>query len=162
MFEKLKAMDEELRNVLIISISVLVIIVLFFWITAVRLNQPYEIRVPEFTINNEIKFDKILIGEMFNLPEENYFVYVRDENNPNDMLFESLVATNDLGYRHYEANLNSFFNYHFLAEESNQDKNNLQFKTSTILLIKDNQIVEFLEEKDEVLNYFVSKEEENE
>ncbi len=146
-------MDEETRNTVLISGIVLIIIILFFILTFIRLNQPSVISVPPLQSDNTIQYDEILIGSALNMPEERYFVFISGKDSLSSY-YESLVAGSDLGYRYYTANLNSFFNQRFKAAESDQAE--LKFSGNTILLIENGEVKEFLEKIDEVESYFLN------
>lgn len=145
------SMSEETRNTVLISGIVLIIIVLFFILTFIRLNQPYKIMVPPLYSDNSIQYDEILIGSALAMPEERYFVFISN-NDSTSPYYENLVASSDLGYRYYKANLDSFLNQGFYASESNRD--DLKISGNTILFIENGEIKEFLETIDEVTSYF--------
>ncbi len=154
MKKNLKQMDEETRNFLIVVIAVTVVVGLFFLLTTIRLNQPYQISVPPLSGDNQIQFNEILMGSVFNMPEEAYFVFVYDDKNPVSDIHRNLLAQNQKGYRFYEINLNSFFNKSFYGETTQVEKDNLEFTGNTIILIEDGEVKEVLQKPSEIMSYF--------
>ncbi len=152
MGKKQEILDDEIKNFIIISIIVVVIFLVFFWLTSLRINRPYKPTIPKGYVEAEINYEKILMGSVFNMPEENYYVFVKFKNDP---YYQMLLDTNKKEYRYYEVDLNSFFNQNWRGEENNQA--DLKFATNTILLISDGKIVEFLDEKTKIIEHFTSE-----
>ena len=156
MKKQLEILTPEVKQGIIITIAVLAVVVIFFWLTAIRVNRPYTISVPFVSYQQEIQFDEILMGSILNRTEDKYFVFVRDADFVGNMAYEQLVSMNEGNYRYYTVDLNNIFNREYQAEENNFDQNNLQFKTSTILVIENGEIIEFLADKDAVFAYFIN------
>ncbi len=153
MKQKFAQMSDEVKNTILVSASVLIIISIFFVLTLIRVNQPTKIIVPPFFSDNSIQYNEIMIGSMLSMPEKEYYVLVYIDSYLKDY-YESLLATNEQEYRYYKADLNSFFNHHFYAEETVINKNNLKFSEDAIVIIKDGEIKEVLVDIKEIAEYF--------
>ncbi len=155
MKKKHAMIDDEIKNFILISGIVILIVLGFFWLTSIRINKPYKPTIPKQESETEISYSKILMGSILTRPEENYYVYVKKSENP---YYKLLLDMNEKKYRYYEVDLNSFFNKGYLAETSSQV--DLKFAGDTILAVSGGKIVEFLDNKEKIEAYFkISKEE---
>lgn len=149
MKDKVNIIDDEVKNFIIISLIVIAIVLLFFWLTAIRINKPYKPVIPKGDQPAQITYEKILMGSILNMPEVIYYVYIEKSENP---LYKYLLDTNENNYRYYRVDLNSFFNNEHQAAESSQAE--LKFADNTILLIENGKIVAFLDTPQKVKEYF--------
>ena len=149
MQKKTSWVDDEIKNFFIISAIVIVIVLIFFWLTSIRINRPFRPEVPNYVMPAKIQFSEILMGSIYNMPEDNYFVYVKLNENP---LFEYLLEINEMGYRYYIVDLNRFFNKQHISDKTNYLK--LEFANSTILLIQKGKIFKEFDTNQKDIDYF--------
>ncbi len=152
----LQQMSEETRNFVLVGVGVFLVLGLFFLITFIRINQPYYVTVPPLSGDNRVQYEEILIGSLTNMPEERYFVFVYKDKGPIFDMYRNLLEQNEMEYRYYRANLNSFFNETYRGDTANDDKENLQFTGNTVVLVENGEIKEFLTTPTEIFSYFES------
>ncbi len=153
MKDKLKYMDEETKNFIIITVLVIMLFSFFLWLTALRLNKPFVIRNPNISYSNEIQYKEIMAGSIFNLEKDKYYVFVLKDNHPYNYLFESTVDQ-DENIDYYTVRLDNPLNNGYFAEESVKEKNGIKFSGSSVLLVENGELIEFIETREELTEYF--------
>lgn len=103
------------------------------------------------TTNTEIQYDEILIGNIYDQKEEEY--YVLAELSSDYLTLNSIITTYNTKtdkIKLYIADLNNGFNKKYIGEQSNFENKYPTFSKSTLLKIKDKQIVEYSEGTDKI------------
>lgn len=129
---------------------VILICMIFYGLTVLITNNQKEEQLLE---NEEIKiqYDEILIGSIYNQKENEY--YVLAELSSDYLTLNSSIrnySSKENSLKIYIANLDDGFNKKYLGENSDFTKKYPIFKESTLLKIKDGQIVEYYEGTDAI------------
>lgn len=158
MKRKEKYYTEEQREVFkffkILLILVAIIGLLYlFTVYVVNKEGKYE------RTNNPgtIKYDSIYLGTLLNRADKEYYVMVLDKDNLNDNFYSGIVAEYKTKANHlavYEADLSNELNKLFLDTESHYTADSvedLKVKGTTLIKVKNNKIVKFLESKESIV-----------
>jgi hypothetical protein len=130
----------EYTNMLQIVGLVLAIFVVFFFITTLVTDKSTD-------ANDEvtIQYDYIVVGEIFNKPESEYYVLATSDKDANDLynLYISYYEQKDSYLKTYYIDLDDGFNSGYVTDKSNifvSDLSKLRFKGATLLHVKDKKI----------------------
>ena len=148
--------DNEIYNfvkiilIVLIIFSVLYIVVGVFVTKEIDLFNKNDNNVTENNVNN-----KILAVSTFSQKEEEYYVYFYDFANSNSSV-ESIFTSKLSDYKIYRVNVKDDFNKNYVTEESgNRNAKNLEqlkVKEDTLIKIVNDQIEEYYESVDEIMN----------
>ncbi len=151
-----KGVNEEAKQLLIITVFVLVFLGLFYLLTVVILDNDTDNSSDE-SDEVEVQFDEILVGTSFSLKDEEYYVLyyeTKDEEISSDL--ESLVYT----YRSsnaepyvYTVDMSNALNSRFSSDESNDDAtkaSELQISGPTLIKFVDGKINKYIEGVDDI------------
>ncbi len=148
------ANNNEMKKLIQISIIVILIFGIFYLITKVATDNTFEDE--DIPREVEISFEEIILGDLLNQKDEEYFVLVTFEDDVYNSLYRSYL---DEYYKEereegrYFANINNIFNKKYIGEESNFDINDLKFKESTLVKVKDGKLLETYEGPDAIKDY---------
>lgn len=137
--------SNELINLIKIIVVVCVVLLAFYFITVlVNKNKKSDNFTSDDTIAI-IQYDKIIVGEILNRPEEEYYVLVKKENDVNYDLYQSYLSIysgKENALRVYNVDLSEVFNSNAIGEETNINTNieNFKFSDSTFIKIKNRTI----------------------
>ena len=89
--------------------------------------------------------------------QDNYYVLITSDDNLNDVysVYKTSYETKEDAIKMYTANIDSPFNKSYIADESNFsiDKiSELKIKDDTLIKVENNELVEYFEGKDEIIN----------
>ena len=146
--------NDEMRKLILITVVIVLIFGLFYVIT--KLVTEDNLKQDDILEEVEISFDEIILGDLLNQKEKEYYVLVIFEKDVYASLYNSYF---DEYYKKerplpkYVANINNVFNKNFIAEESKFDMTDLKFKESTLLKVKNNKIVETYEGRKKIVEY---------
>lgn len=147
--------ENEVLKLLKLVLIVSLIAVIFYVITSF-VNKKETKENPE--IPTTIQYDYILVGNILTQPNNEYYVLVETSNDDNVKIYEAYLSNYKSmpdSLRAYYVNLNDPFNSKFLKDESNfkiKTINEISFKETTLLLIKDSKIKKTYEGKDNITN----------
>lgn len=146
-------MNEEYNLISLIKMIVVIIIVVFmFYGLTVLITKNKKIGSQDDINNNtEIQYDEILIGNIYDQKEEEYYVLVEltsDYITLNDILTNYNSKTEKI--KLYTADLDNGFNKKYLGEKSNFENKYPIFNKSTLLKIKNKQLIEYVEGTDKI------------
>jgi ethanolamine utilization protein EutP (predicted NTPase) len=149
--------NDEVKRLIKVTLTVLIIFSLFFLITylVTREDKKTNTTPPPKT---EIQYDEIIIGEMLTKNNSEYYVLVTTEKDQFVSLYNSYLSiykNKDNSIRVYSCNLDSVFNKNFIAEESVFEIahiKDIRFKETTLVKIKNKQIVNTYEGKENIIN----------
>jgi len=163
--------ENEIKKFIQFILIVTVIFGLFYLLT-ILINKKDEKTNNEKENTSEviIQYDEILIGNMFNQKNDNYYVLIEDIEDVNVSVFHaylSLYSQVKDAKRVYTAVINNMFNNKYLGEESNLSNDITKFKVSktTLLEISNGKIVKSYEKDEDItkilkeISQFESKEE---
>lgn len=150
--------NDEFKKLIKVIVSVLMIFALFFLITYLVTKEDNE-PIPEPAVKTEIQYDEILIGELLNQNNNEYYVLVTQEKDQYVGLYNSYISLYDKkenASRVYTSNLNSVFNKKYISTESQfviADIKDVKFKGTTLLKIKNKQITNYYETRVDIVNH---------
>ena len=154
-----KNIDNGNEMVNFVKIIIIVIIVFCaFYVLTVFINRGDEFKTPsDNNTNAEVQYDEILIGNIFEQPNDNYYVLIKDIEDVNVRVYEaylSVYSQKDDAKRYYIAVINNIFNDKYLAEVSNLTDDISKFKVSktTLLEISKGKIVKSYEKDEDILS----------
>ncbi|MDD3392885.1 MAG: hypothetical protein PHE54_05025 [Bacilli bacterium] len=137
--------------------AVVAIFIIFFGITYL-VKKEDEVKSPE----NEtvaIQYDDILVGQILNRLDSNYYVLVVAKDDNYEGLYDKYIDEYDSesdAYKFYKVLLGEGLNTNYIAEESNllvTKVSDLRFKTTTLLVIENSSVKKAIETKDEIVTY---------
>ena len=141
-------------------IFIVIIIVLFAAFYVISLFIDSEKSETTDNTNDEvtvIQYDEILIGTLLNQNQDSYYVLITSDDNLNDVysVYKTSYESKEDALKMYTVNIDSPFNKSYIAEESNFsiDKiGELKIKEDTLIKVENNELVEYFEGKDEIIN----------
>lgn len=150
--------NNELINLIKIVVIVCVILLAFYFITLL-VNKKTKGSV----FGNDdsvavIQYDKIIVGEILNRPDNNYLVLVKKENDVNSNLYQSYLSIysgKENALKVYNVDLSEVFNSNYLGDETILDKGiqNYKFSDTTIIKVDDGSISESYVGTEAIENY---------
>lgn len=139
-----KQQRNELKNLAFVILAVIVIFIVFTIITS--LINPKKTVEPTTVIEETIQYDKILVGEILNRDETNYYVLVKNNDNVYNELYSSyldIYVSENKDSNYYVVDLDDAFNKNYVADEtkvSGNDISKYEFSNTTLIKIKKNKI----------------------
>ncbi len=150
--------NNELINLIKIVVIVCVILLAFYFITLL-VNKKTKGSV----FGNDdsvavIQYDKIIVGEILNRPDNNYLVLVKKENDVNSNLYQSYLSIysgKENALKVYNVDLSEVFNSNYVGDETILDKGiqNYKFSDTTIIKVDDGSISESYVGTEAIENY---------
>lgn len=150
-----KLNDNEMRNFIRMIVIVGIVFLVFYLITVLTTGNKKASYTKKESAPAAIQYDEIIVGDIYNQNETEYYVLVEEKEDPYLSLFNSLLtqhAAVDDGIPYYTIDLSSAFNQKYYAETSSFEAGNLKFSGTTLLKIKDRTIIEYYQTSDEILN----------
>ncbi len=150
-----KTNQNEMNNFIRIIIIVVVIFVLFYFITIITTGRKKGDYTKAQTTPAVIQYDEIILGNLYQQKASEYYVLVKEKEDPYISVFESLLKQNSSkkdGIPYFTADLESIFNKKFIGEQSSFVQDNLKMTGTTLLKIKDGMLVEHYETSEGILN----------
>ena len=144
----------DLKNIIKFILIVSIIALIFYLITVVVLNNK---KSDTYDISSEpavIQYSEIIIGDMFNQKENEYYVLLKENDDFYLDLYDTYISTytgKENSLKVYTVDLNNAFNKKYLSEESNFDKGNFKIKDTTLIKINNTNIVETYENSNSIL-----------
>ena len=148
----------EVISLLLITISVLLFLGLFYLLTVVILGDKSDNKKAEEETNEvEIQFDEVLVGSSFSIKDEEYFVlYYEFENEDINTELSSLVSnyrmSNESPYL-YVVNMSDALNSKSISDKSKKDANNaseLKINGPTLIKFEAGKIDDYIEGIDDI------------
>ena len=151
--------QNEVKKFIRMIVIIVVVFIVFYLITILATRHHKKGYTPSSTTPAVIQYDEIILSQLYNQKENEYFVLIKGEEDPYLSLFESLLSqfeTKENGFTYYTIDLSSAFNQRFVGEEASFDPNGLRFVETTLLKIQDHTLVEYYETSDGILEYLKS------
>ena len=145
--------NNDLKKLLYLALGVTVVFFIFYGITLLILKKDEEKTVSTPT---QIDISQILISQLFDQPENHYYVLVTISNDANNNTYESLKEEYYKKTDHliiYKANINDPLNSSFVGDQNNLQGNikNFKFSKSTLIEIEDKTIKSIFEGSSDIL-----------
>ena len=158
MRRKEKYYTEEQKEVFkffkILFVLVLIIALLYLF-TVYVVNK--EGKYTRTNTEGKIQYENIYLGTLLNRGDDEYYVIAYDLTNISNNLYRTAISEYKAKANHlpiYIADLSNELNKSFVnLEKSNKSDNidELKFKGTTLVKVKNNKIVKFIETKDDIL-----------
>lgn len=134
---------------LIKIVLVLSILFLAFYGLTVLINKEKEEEKVSTPVS--IQFDEILISNIFNQPNNNYYVLIKMSDDKYNKVYD--LYLNQTNTRIYTAILDNYFNksYYDLEANINNDINKLKFNSATLINIVNGKVSSYYQGED-ILN----------
>lgn len=148
----------ELANLIKIIIIVCIVLLSFYFITVlVNKKRNNTVDGSDDTVAT-IQYDEIIVGEILNRSENEYFVLVKKENDVNYDLYQSYLSIykeKENALRVYNVDLSSIFNANAIDEETvlTDTVQNFKFNDSVLIKVTNGSISESLIGNDQIENY---------
>ena len=142
---------KEIKSLIIITMVVVVIAVGLFFLTNYLNNK-------KTSNNTKIDYDTCIVGNMFNRPYNEYYVFLYSSTDKNASTYKGLITSykdKDDALKIYYVDMNDKFNAAYLSEASNKkptDVNEIKIKESALILIKDGKVEKYYESLEDYKN----------
>ncbi len=149
--------NDELSRLIKIILIVTAVFLIFYGITTL-VTKNKKIQQLENT-NPIIQYDEILLGNLFDQPNNEYYVLVTVDDDQYSSAYSTYLSTyksKEKAIRFYTSNLDSGFNKSYKSDESKINISNLtelKLKDSTLLKIKNNKIVSAYEGNSKIIEH---------
>lgn len=148
----------ELKSLILIIIIVSLIFLVFYGITL--LTNKKTTNGTSFEVQSEtIQYNEILVGQVLNRNEKEYYVLLKNENNSyNDLYIYYLnnYTSKNNNKKYYTVDLNNEFNSLYVSEtETNVNTKKFfssTFSDTTLLLIKNKKVNKVYDTDEEIVN----------
>ena len=150
-------MDNEMIKLLKILLIVCAVLVIFYLVT-VLVNKKDDEIIADGNVSATIQYNKILVGQILNRDENDYYVLVEKENDQYIDLYNYYLSNYDgenKNFKYYNVDLSDVFNGNHVGEKNVITKNVSEFKfaTTTLLRVKKGKVIESYHERDEIISY---------
>lgn len=140
----------EYKKLGIIIFIIITVFLIFYLITSLLTKDNKDDIFENELETTEIQYNEIIIGSMFDKKGE-YYVLLENNEDPYLELFENYLSTiREKNHKIYTVDLSSAFNKKYIAEESNYDENDFKIKDTTLLKLKDGEILNHYELKEDI------------
>ena len=142
---------KEIKSLIIITVVVVVIAVGLFFLTNYLNNK-------KTSNNTKIDYNTCIVGNMFNRPYNEYYVFLYSSTDKNASTYKGLITSykdKDDALKIYYVDMNDKFNAAYLSESSNKkptDVNEVKIKESALILIKDGKVEKYYESLEDYKN----------
>lgn len=134
---------------------VFVIFLVFYFITTL-VAKDKKTTSKKQTTPAVIQYDEIILGNLYDQVESEYYVLIKKQNDPYLELFTNMLKQykeKENAIRSYTVDLSVAFNQTYISDDVSFENGNLKVNDTTLLKIKDHQIVEHYETSEDILNY---------
>lgn len=137
---------KEIRNLIIITVVVIALALGLYFLTDKVLNKDTT-----SDTNADVDYTTCLIGNMFNRPYDEYYVFAFSSEDENASKYSSLISTyekKDKALKIYKIDLDNNFNKSAVSETSNKkptSASDVKIKNSALIHIKNGKVVNYYE-----------------
>jgi hypothetical protein len=146
----------EIKKFIYILIGVAIIVVLLYVLTAKYLVKDNFQSEEGDTTEVEITYDTVNVGNVFNRPYDNYYVFAYDSSDAKAVYYATFVNNfDDDNGKLYFLDLSTDINKKYVSEEGNSKatkSSELALKSPTLIEIKNGKISGYYEDIDEIAN----------
>lgn len=132
---------------------VLAIIFLIFYLITYFVTK----KKTESNVETTIQYKEIIVGNILNINQDEYYVLVEFENDKYNSLYETYLTNysqKENSKAYYIVDMSKGFNKNYVSEENNLNTNNvseIKFSQTTLLKIKSGSIIEKFTSKEEII-----------
>ena len=137
----------EIKKLLLILLGIVVIVFLLFFITSKYLLKDGFQNTKPTQVEN-ISYDKVNVGTIFNRPYDEYFVFAFDSTLENASYYNAIISNYTGKIKVYTLDLSIPKNHEYAKETANKNAKNvseLAFAEVNLIHIKDGKIVDYLD-----------------
>lgn len=148
--------NEEIKNLLKIIIIICGVLLVFYFITNLVQNKKSNDNISDNVA--VIQYNKILVGEILNRKDNNYYVLVEKENDNYVDLYKQYLTSNE-DVKFYTVDLSDVFNQNHIGGETIVEGNDVaqyKFSNTTLLKVENGVLTNIYKTKDEIISYFKS------
>jgi hypothetical protein len=149
--------NNELKKLLKITLIICGVLLVFYFITVLVQNEDNDDN-KESNNTAVIQYNKILVGEILNRSENEYYVLVEKENDSYiDLYKQYLTSVKETVY--YTVNLSEVFNQNKVGDETIVEGNevgNYKFAETTLIKVTNNTLNGVYKNKAEITEYLKS------
>ncbi len=137
---------KEIRNLIIITVVVIALALGLYFLTDKVLNKNSS-----SDSSADVDYTTCLIGNMFNRPYDEYYVFAFRSEDDNASTYSSLISTyekKDNALKIYMIDLSNNFNKSVLSDKSNKkptSASDVKIKDSALIHIKNGKVVNYYE-----------------
>ena len=137
---------KEIRNLIIITVVVIALALGLYFLTDKVLSKDTT-----SDTNADVDYTTCLIGNMFNRPYDEYYVFAFSSEDENASKYSSLISTyekKDKALKIYKIDLDNNFNKSAVSDTSNKKPTNasdVKIKNSALIHIKNGKVVNYYE-----------------
>ena len=145
-----------------ILIGLIIIFAILYFLSVKFVDKKQDLK--RTNKEGKIQYDSIVIGTLLNRADSKYYVLVFDSEDVSSTYIvnkASLYKSSSNTVPLYTADLSLEFNKGFKSDESHYTKDSVEdisFKTTTLVMIKDGKIAKFIENYDDIINELSIKE----
>lgn len=161
--KKKKKMDSqivsgnEITNLIKIVVIVCAVLLLFYFITLLVNKKDGKETYSENTTAT-IQYSKILVGQILNRSEQDYYVLIEKENDQYVDLYNYYLSSYDgerENLKYYTVDLSDVFNGNNIGEETvlTGTVSDFKFADTTLLRVQDKVITEVYDNRDSIVSY---------
>lgn len=146
--------NNELKNLLKIILIICCVLLVFYFITVLVQNKDKDTNNGSDT-TAVIQYSKILVGEILNRSENEYYVLVEKENDPYIDLYKQYLNSID-SITYYTVDLSEVFNQNNIGEETVVEGNEVgsyKFSGTTLIKVNGGTLSGVYKNKDEITGY---------
>lgn len=150
--------SNELTNLIKIVVIVCAVLLVFYIVTVIVKGKNESESTPKSTVAT-IQYSKILVGEILNRSESEYYVLVEAEDDQYNDLYNyylSLYSEKKDALKYYTVDLSDVFNANSIGDTTitKGAVSSFRFSTTTLLKVKKGAVVETYDSNDSIISYF--------
>ena len=146
--------SKEMRNFLIILFSIIIIVLIVYGVSKIFIDDtPSDIDEPTIQ-EGVIDYDKVSVGTMLNRNYSEYYVAIYDEENPQAVLYSSIISNylnNEDAIKVFFCDLGNQLNSSYYVGEDGdtnpdaQDVSEFAFGDLTLIRVENGEITDYIE-----------------
>lgn len=144
----------DLRSIIKFIVIVLIVVMIFYFIT-IFVTDNKTSSTESKSEEAIIQYEEIIIGNMYDQKEDEYYVLLKDEKDPYISYYETNITnykSKDDALNVYYVNLSSAFNKKYISDENNIIKDDFKIKSTVLIKIKDKDISEVYQNNSEIMD----------
>jgi len=142
--------SDEYKKLIILIVIIGVVFLIFYLATTFFTKDNHDDIFKNDLNSTKIQYDEIIVGNMFDKSGE-YYVLLLEKDDPYNDVFNSFVTTIKANQKIYTVDLSSAFNKTYIGEEYSYNKDSFKTKGTLLVKIKDSEIKEHYETKENIL-----------
>ncbi|MCI5966845.1 MAG: hypothetical protein MRZ42_00475 [Tenericutes bacterium] len=156
--------DVEYTKIIKIAVGVIIVLALTYFITALATGEiKFNNKKKTEEAETSIQYEELIAGQVFNRADKDYYVLLFNFTDTYASYYLSIKDTytkKDKSLPVYIVDLEKDINKDIVAEDSKNTKiyvdniNNLKVTNPTLIRIKDHKVVQSIEDRDKIIEFF--------